>query len=50
MNISDMLSDNSFLVNFEATSKKHVLDELTKLAERDIKIDSQILIKHKLCV
>ena len=45
MNINDMLSNNSFLVNFEATSKKHVLDELAKLAERDCKIDSQNLLE-----
>ena len=40
-----MLSDKSFLVNFEATSKKNVLDELSKLAEKDIKIDSRILLE-----
>ena len=39
-----MLSDKSFLVNFEASSKKNVLDELSKLAEKDIKIDSRILL------
>ena len=40
-----MLSDKSFLVNFEASSKKNVLDELSKLAEKDIKIDSRILLE-----
>ena len=40
-----MLSDKSFLVNFEASSKKNVLDELSKLAERDIKIDSRTLLE-----
>ena len=45
MNINDMISDNSFLVNFEATSKKHVLNELSKLAERDCKINSQTLLE-----
>ena len=40
-----MLSDKSFLVNFEATSKKHVLDELAKLAERNFKINSQTLLE-----
>ena len=44
MNIIDMLSDKSFLVNFEASSKKNVLDELTKLVEREINIDSQSLL------
>ena len=45
MNIKDMLSDKSFLVNFEASSKKNVLDELTKLAEKNFKIDSQNLLE-----
>ena len=45
MNIIDMLSDRSFLVNFEASSKKNVLDELTKLAEINFKIDSQNLLE-----
>ncbi len=45
MNIKDMLSDKSFLVNFEASSKKNVLEELSKLAEKDIKIDSRILLE-----
>ena len=45
MNIKDMLSDKSFLVNFEASSKKNVLSELSKLAEKDIKIDSRILLE-----
>ena len=40
-----MLSDKSFLVNFEASSKKNVLDELSKLAEKYIKIDSRILLE-----
>ena len=40
-----MLSHNSFLVNFEANSKKHVLDELTRLAERATKINSQTLLE-----
>ena len=40
-----MLSDRSFLVNFEASSKKNVLDELTKLAEKNFKIDSQNLLE-----
>ena len=40
-----MLSDKSFLVNFEASSKKNVLDKLSKLAEKDIKIDSRILLE-----
>ncbi len=45
MNIINMMSDKSFLVNFEASSKKNVLDELTKLAEINFKIDSQKLLE-----
>ncbi len=45
MNIKDMLSDKSFLVNFEASSKRNVLDELSKLAEKDIKINSRMLLE-----
>ena len=40
-----MLSDKSFLVNFVESSKKNVLYELSKLAEKDIKIDSRILLE-----
>ena len=40
-----MLSVKSFLVNFEASSKKNVLYELSKLAEKDVKIDSRILLE-----
>ena len=40
-----MLSDKSFLVNFEASSKKNVLDKLSKLAEKDIKIDAKIVLE-----
>ena len=40
-----MLSDKSFLVNFEASSQKNALYELSKLAEKDIKIDSRILLE-----
>ena len=40
-----MLSDKSFLVNFEASSKKNVLDKLSKLAEKYTKINSRILLE-----
>ena len=40
-----MLSDKYFLVNFTASSKKNVLDELTNLAAKEIKIDSQSLLE-----
>ena len=45
MNIIDMLSDKSILVNFEASSKKNALDELAKLAEKDIKVNAQSLLE-----
>ena len=41
MNINDMLNDNSFLINFEATSKKHLLNELCKLANKNFNIDER---------
>ncbi len=45
MNINEMLSDKSFLVNYKASSKKSVFKKLVKLAEKIIKIDSQILLE-----
>ena len=46
MNINDMLNKDSFLVNFEASSKKHVLNELTNLAESVTNINSQTLLDN----
>ena len=46
MNINDMLSNDSFLVNFNGTSKKQVLEELSKLAEKKIKINSRTLLEN----
>ena len=46
MNINDMLYANSFLVNFNGTSKKQVLDELSKLAEKKLKINSRTLLEN----
>ena len=40
-----MLSDKSLMVNFEASSKINVFNELAKLAEKDIKIDPQALVQ-----
>ena len=40
-----MLSDKSLMVNFEASSKINVFNELAKLAEKDIKIDPQALVE-----
>ena len=46
MNINDMLYADSFLVNFNGTSKKQVLDELSKLAEKKLKINSRTLLEN----
>ena len=43
MNINDMLCSDSFLVNLKGTSKKQVLEELSKLAEIKLKINSRTL-------
>ncbi len=46
MNINDMLSDNAFLINFNGTSKKQVLEELSKLAETKLGISSRTLLEN----
>ena len=46
MNINEMLNDNSFLVGFEATSKKHLLNELCKLANKNFNIDERVLLEN----
>ena len=46
MNINNMLYADSFLVNFNGTSKKQVLDELSKLAEKKLKISSRTLLEN----
>ena len=46
MNINDMLYADSFLVNFNGTSKKQVLDELIKLAEKKLEINSRTLLEN----
>ena len=46
MNINNMLYADSFLVNFNGTSKKQVLDELCKLAEKKLKISSRTLLEN----
>ena len=40
-----MLTSDGFLVNFEGSSKKQVLDELSKLAEKKLKINSTTLLE-----
>ena len=41
-----MLSDDAFLVNFDGTSKKQVLEELSKLAEIKLGINSRTLLEN----
>ncbi len=45
MNITNMLSADAILVNFESTSKKNILDELSKLAEKKLKINYRTLLE-----
>ena len=46
MNIDDMLSDDAFLMNFDGTSKKQVLDELSKLAGIKLGVNSRTLLEN----
>ena len=46
MNINDILSEESILVDFNASSKKHVLDCLSKLAEREIKVSYKTILDN----
>ena len=46
MNINDMLSNESFLINFDGTSKKQVLEELSKLAEIKLGTNSKKLLEN----
>ena len=41
-----MLSDDAFLINFDGTSKKQVLEKLSKLAEIKLGINSRILVEN----
>ena len=46
MNINDMLSKNAFLINYSGTSKKQVLEELSKLAQFTLGINSRELLEN----
>ena len=46
MNVNEMLSENSFLVGFTATSKKQILEELSKLAEKELNISSRDVLEN----
>jgi len=41
-----MLDENSFLINFEATSKKQMLNELCKLANKKFNLDERTLLEN----
>ena len=41
-----MLADDAFLMNFDGTSKKQVLEELSKLAEIKLGINSRTLLEN----
>ena len=44
MNIKEMLSEGSILVDFNASSKKNILDALSKLAEKEIGVNYRIIL------
>jgi PTS system nitrogen regulatory IIA component len=44
MNINEMLSESSLLVDFDASSKKHVLHSLSKLAEKEINVSYRTIL------
>jgi len=46
MNINQMLDEKSFLINFEATSKKQMLNELCKLANKKFNLDERTLLEN----
>ena len=46
MNINEMISERSLLVDFEASSKKHVFDSLSKLAEREISVNYRTILDN----
>ena len=45
MNINNMLSEDSIIINFESSSKKHILNKLCELAEKKIKVNSRNLLE-----
>ena len=45
MNVNEMLSENSFLVGLKPSSKKHILEELSKLAEKELNISSRDILE-----
>jgi len=45
MNVIEMLSENSFLVGLKPSSKKHILEALCKLAEKELNISSRDILE-----
>ena len=45
MNVNEMLSENSFVVGLKPSSKKHILEELSKLAEKELNISSRDILE-----
>ena len=45
MNLNDMLSADALLINFESTSKKHILNKLCELAEKKINVNARNLLE-----
>ena len=41
-----MLSENSFLIGLKPSSKKHILEELSKLAEKELGISSRGILEN----
>jgi nitrogen PTS system EIIA component len=46
MNINKMISERSLLVDFKASSKKHVFDTLSKLAEQEINVNYRTILDN----
>ena len=46
MKISEMLTENSFLINFYASSKKQILEDLSKLAEIETGVSYKYILEN----
>ena len=44
MNINEMLSESSLLVDFNASSKKNILDVLSRLAGKEINVSYRVIL------
>ena len=50
MNINEMLSENSFLIGLKPSSKKQLLEDLSKLAAHELNITNSKIIRGLACV